>query len=126
MSQYSKETYGVRFGYFNSNNNFIIHNECKFNSLNDNKLKKFKKDFILFNNYHNKVNDNQNYIIFHFYKHLETNNNEKFFLWVGVSSEKFEELMDSIILNDEETISRISSCNSCTTLEIDDSNISIS
>ena len=107
MSNYSEKIYGVRFGYFNSNNNFILHNECKFNDLDDIKLQRFKQDYIYF-----KDNSNVEKFIFHFYKTLESTFDEKFFLWVGVSAENFDKLMDSVTINSNENINRISSFNS--------------
>ena len=111
MSNYSEKIYGVRFGYFNSCDKFIIYNEYKFDSLDDIHLKRFKKEYLSF-----KYNNDNEHFIFHFYKSLENALDDPFFLWVGVSLEIFEELMNFVTIDDNENITRNSSYNSCNSL----------
>jgi hypothetical protein len=92
MTIYSNIIYGVRYGYFIDNKFTIVH-ECKFNSIDDKKLINFKRKY---NNF-NEKNDNQ--LFYHFFKSIDCNNDEKFFLWVGIPEEQFREFMDKICIN---------------------------
>ena len=45
-------------------------------------------------------------MFYHFFKSIDCNNDEKFFLWVGIPEEQFREFMDKICINisDNESI----------------------